>query len=156
MCASSTRGAKRHVSCARLLKRRRGAHRVDRRRGAHSFLLQVCFYISLTLLSHTSAVLVNACVCVQRAWRKKTEWTLFVQAEEKKALKEANRLKREYLYGGKSAAELRALRASALDTFEQKTSDLGRSKANGHLDGEAGLEVKEMDSFGTWMATLRS
>jgi len=94
-------------------------------------------------------------VSVQRAWRKKTEWTLFVQAEEKKVLKEANRLKHEYLYGGKSAAEVRALRASALDKFEQHTSDLGRSKANAHLDGEAGLEVKEMDSFGTWMATLR-
>ena len=100
--------------------------------------------------------LVDACVSVQRAWRKKMEWIKFVKEEERKALKEANRLRKEYLFGGKSNAELRKLREHALDDFEEKTSDLGRSKAHDHLDAEAGKTVKPMEAFDTWMATLRA
>jgi hypothetical protein len=98
----------------------------------------------------------DACVSVQRAWRKRMEWNKFVKEEERKALKEANRLRKEYLFGGKSAADLHKMREHALDDFEASTSDLGRSKAHEHLDAEAGKSVKPMPAFDTWMATLRA
>ena len=101
-------------------------------------------------------ILVDACVSVQRAWRKKVEWTKFVKAEERRTLKEAKRMQKEYLFGGKSADELRRIRKVAAGEFEEHTSDLGRSKAHAHIDAEAGKDVKPMAAFDTWMATLRA
>ena len=101
-------------------------------------------------------LLVDACVAVQRAWRKKLEWANFVKQEERKAMREAARLKQQYLYGGKTAKQQQEIRAHALDDFEENTSDLGRTKVADQIAAEAGKSVQAMDPFNTWMITLKA
>jgi Leucine-rich repeat (LRR) protein len=101
-------------------------------------------------------ILYDACVSVQRAWRKKVEWIAFVKAEEQKALKEAKRLQKEYLFGGKSNAELKKMRGTALDEFEAQTSEFGRNKVHENQAAEAGISVTKASAMDTWMLTLKA
>ena len=93
---------------------------------------------------------------IQDLWRRHAAWRRLVRAEEARARAEAERLKQAYLFAGKSAEELRAMRRGAQREFEDRTSELGRHRARDALDEQLGRGPRrESQAMGVWMETLK-
>jgi len=84
------------------------------------------------------------------------EWRKLVKEEEKRTRREAERIRKEYLFGGHTQKEAKQLREQAESAFEGKTSDLGRSKTKEHQQTEAGATAESAGGDLDWMKTLKA
>jgi len=109
-------------------------------------------------------MLEEACVIVQRAWRKRLEWIKIVRKEEARVKKEAKRLANAYLFGGKTSKEAREMKNASLEEFEKNTTALGRDRRRQSLYANAsGQEAPGPGGFrksgqalqASWLTTLK-